>query len=371
MEIQQVVAEIQQEGLIAEAGSPVAQASATLFRHFQACFRQWQQALSEMNEQRGELSTFSTKRFDVSTAEAQDNENLNDPEASAAAAPVWAGQLAADAATETLHLAMVRAGVPLHTPASSPFATMDGAFDFENRHSLPDEIPDSDLAVTSVVNPLRDMNQTSADHEHRGSSSPWSSNGFVPIAKAAFQRLPLILRRRVPSLDTLNQSYAKLFQTIAERERAVLSDAEAMNLLGEGCRDQLEVLRGLAVLRRTRDGWMLAAATSGTRVPTRSHAGGSHSREASHVNREARPKSSPMPLGVSESVRSSSTRKHFPAPTPDPSMGSSGSRVIRTGTTPPKQGSQQPDAYQPARRTDRVSSVRRISRDPLDNVTIM
>ena len=89
---------------------------------------------------------------------------------------------------------------------------------------------------------------------------------WVPVSKAAFQRLPQTYRRRIASLETLNELYAHLYCEMRLRGDSVLSDAQMMLLTGESSTDKVEVLRALALVRRVRDGWVLAGASDANRA---------------------------------------------------------------------------------------------------------
>eukprot|EP00871_Galdieria_phlegrea_P002877 jgi/Galph1/3590/GphlegSOOS_G2251.1 len=79
---------------------------------------------------------------------------------------------------------------------------------------------------------------------------------FVPIAKSAFQRLPRNLRTK-STLEELNQLYEKVWKLILSRNCETVPTIQILKIIGEEKKEQLEVLRGLAVVSFTSTGWVL------------------------------------------------------------------------------------------------------------------
>jgi hypothetical protein len=375
VEIQQLVADARRQGLFSGDDSNNNEPTSTPLRCFQASCRQWQQALAEaITRNDASSEAFSTYGCDHKRVEQLQGRAWGNAESLVSAASTGAALLPESATGESLDLAMIRAGLPLHTSTSVLTGTSDD-HDMEHGDSSHGLTRDDTLSPAGGACAAEDRDQTFSDGRPHNSSprSPlWSPEGFVPIAKAAFQRLPLLLRRRVASLDVLNQSYAKLFRTLFARERSFLSDDEANALLGPEYRDQLEVLRGLAVLRRSREGWVLAATTCPSRISRQLPADGSQLNDAPRIGRGARPRSSPVPLG--SSTNPGAFRSAENARTGSQSRRQTGPSAHAVNTTHPFSKDKMQETkdvqnitVQPGRR----SSMRRISRDPLDNVSIM
>lgn len=78
-----------------------------------------------------------------------------------------------------------------------------------------------------------------------------------PISKAVFNRLPRNLKIKAGKLADINQFYEKVVCSFDSASQDVISDKKLMQMTGETSTERFEVLRGLAVLRKTKVGWTL------------------------------------------------------------------------------------------------------------------
>jgi len=85
---------------------------------------------------------------------------------------------------------------------------------------------------------------------------------FTPIAKSAFQRLPRNLRTKA-SLEELNLHYEKVWKIIVSKGGEPVPTTQILKHIGEDKKDILDVLRGLAVVSFTMEGWILTKKKSG------------------------------------------------------------------------------------------------------------
>lgn len=80
---------------------------------------------------------------------------------------------------------------------------------------------------------------------------------FAPISKTVYNRLPRNLKIKAGKLPQINDFYQKVFSVLSDANDA-MTDAEIRKATGENDMTKFEVLRGLAVLRHGREGWLLA-----------------------------------------------------------------------------------------------------------------
>lgn len=85
-----------------------------------------------------------------------------------------------------------------------------------------------------------------------------NSKPCVVIDKAAFNRLPRNLKIKAGKLAEVNAFYEKVCQAFADRGNGPLPDKQLMNATGESSLDKFDVLRGLSVLRKNKQGWILS-----------------------------------------------------------------------------------------------------------------
>lgn len=102
----------------------------------------------------------------------------------------------------------------------------------------------------------RDLSaKSSAPHS---SSSIGNSPAFEPVTKAVFNRLPRNLKIHAGKLPEINQFYKKVFEVLVSNPGG-MSDKQLMQAMDEPNIQRFEVLRGLTVVRSTKQGWVLAA----------------------------------------------------------------------------------------------------------------
>jgi hypothetical protein len=351
-EIQKAIRELEDEGILPERAPNLDERLADPLSQFGASYRQWQAAMTQSNRIWERLDG-ETPQNGISCSGAGTG-TFTVPDLSLV-----------DAATESLPLAMVQAGLVFDAADTGPVTVLN---DGNDENDQPDNNSKSSDAFESA------SHETSAAHKYEPPSmqpeadtpDSWSMDGFVPIAKAAFQRLPLLLRRRVTSLDALNQAYEKLFCALHERGRTALSDAEAVELLGHQASEQLEVLRALAVLRKMREGWILATASSDAFIRHRPHSVQVPFPKPQQDAHNSRPRSLPVPHGAvlnhahCEFVQDTSAKSDQRSTRPSP-----GSHTSQRALP------QAPQQSERTRGTRRRSSTCRVSRNPLDNVAIM
>lgn len=85
--------------------------------------------------------------------------------------------------------------------------------------------------------------------------APASSDGFVEIPKAAFNRLPRNLKGG-STLKDLNELYRRIYDVLSNH-RGPMPEDELLEAAGETSAQKLASLRGLSVLRRADSGWYL------------------------------------------------------------------------------------------------------------------
>lgn len=95
----------------------------------------------------------------------------------------------------------------------------------------------------------------------RETKPPPKSEGdedFVPVEKAVYNRLPRNLKIKAGKFAEINAFYEQVWGVLREYGKP-MAESMLMRKVGEGDTSRLEVLRGLAVVRAGKDGWMLAA----------------------------------------------------------------------------------------------------------------
>lgn len=80
---------------------------------------------------------------------------------------------------------------------------------------------------------------------------------FVPVDKTVYNRLPRNLKIRAGKFAEINQFYERVWGVLKECG-GPMKEKLLVQKVGEKDASRLEVLRGLAVIRAGRDGWMLA-----------------------------------------------------------------------------------------------------------------
>lgn len=84
-----------------------------------------------------------------------------------------------------------------------------------------------------------------------------SKKSFEPISKAAFNRLPRNIKIKAGKLPDVNSFYEKVCSAFSEKGGGPLSDKQLLQATGESKVEKLDVLRGLSVLRKNKQGWVL------------------------------------------------------------------------------------------------------------------
>lgn len=84
---------------------------------------------------------------------------------------------------------------------------------------------------------------------------------FVPITKAAYQRLPRMLKQQA-KLEHLNDVYRKVYHVLMTTNRP-MAEAELQAAIGDDAMQKIDVLRrGFSVVKQTSIGWVLTANAS-------------------------------------------------------------------------------------------------------------
>lgn len=91
-----------------------------------------------------------------------------------------------------------------------------------------------------------------------GAGSKSNSKPFRPIDKAVFNRLPRNLKVKAGKLPDVNAFYETVWQVFSDKRGGPLTDKQLMNSTGESSLQKFEVLRGLSVLRKGKQGWVLS-----------------------------------------------------------------------------------------------------------------
>lgn len=79
-----------------------------------------------------------------------------------------------------------------------------------------------------------------------------------PISKAVFNRLPRNLKIKAGKLSDVNSFYERVWHVFSDKHGGPLTDKQLMNLTGESSLEKFEVLRGLSMLRKSKQGWVLS-----------------------------------------------------------------------------------------------------------------
>lgn len=83
------------------------------------------------------------------------------------------------------------------------------------------------------------------------------SEQFMPVSKTVYNRLPRNLKIRAGKFAEINQFYESVWTAMKECGGGPMKEKMLVQKVGEKDASRLEVLRGLAVLRSGRDGWIL------------------------------------------------------------------------------------------------------------------
>lgn len=107
------------------------------------------------------------------------------------------------------------------------------------------------------VNPINNNPSQTSQPVPQNSKCPETNSAFVPITKAAHQRLPRMLKQQA-KLDELNDFYERAIKLLSDRTRP-MQEAELVSALGEDAMQKLDVLRrGFSLVKQTQAGWTLA-----------------------------------------------------------------------------------------------------------------
>lgn len=83
------------------------------------------------------------------------------------------------------------------------------------------------------------------------------ADGFLPISKATYNRLPRNIKIRAGKLQQVNLFYEKVYSVL--QQDSPLTDKQLMKATGEKAMDKFQTLRGLAVLTSSKNGWQLTS----------------------------------------------------------------------------------------------------------------
>ena len=98
----------------------------------------------------------------------------------------------------------------------------------------------------------KENGNTNSLHKHDD-----QDKAFQPVPKAVFNRLPRNLKIKAGKLNDVNLLYERVFKVLSQASKP-LTEKEMVKKCGEDDTAKLDILRGLAVVRYTKQGWQLA-----------------------------------------------------------------------------------------------------------------
>lgn len=138
--------------------------------------------------------------------------------------------------------------------ATTPSSSSEEISTIGNKPSASKATSSVKTKASSKARPLKSRSSSvSPTESHNNSNQP----KFEPVSKAVYNRLPRNLKIQAGKLPDINAFYEKVFKFLVENPGGV-SDEKLMRALDETSLTRFEVLRGLAVLRSTKQGWVLA-----------------------------------------------------------------------------------------------------------------
>lgn len=160
-----------------------------------------------------------------------------------------------------LNLALLKANtanVPTFTEET--YDTMEESTDHTEKEDA--SVKERTSGEIKKVKSKKGKEKKQGNEKENGSGNSIKKHGeedkvFEPVPKAVFNRLPRNIKIKAGKLTDVNLLYERVFKVLSEAGKP-LSEKDMVKKCGEDDTAKLDVLRGLAVVRYTKQGWQLA-----------------------------------------------------------------------------------------------------------------